>query len=324
MDAVLVTGATGLIGSNICKVLREQGRRVRALVRPGSEVEPLAALGIELVEGDITEPADVRRAGDGIGAIVNSAALLGGSSQDMAAQEACNHLGSVYCYDLAADSGGRVVELTTTTFFRHVDPLTERPQVLGEEEAGDDPYTVTKGRAYRDGARRASKGEDIVFVVAGGTFGPAPTPRRALGPTSYNRIVRAAIRGRVSSYLSFPVPWVRGEDVARATVSAIDRGERGLSYLAFGREDAQSTASLLNVACEAAGVDHRVTEVSADCDDPALVERYGPTVVDLARRTWPVPWFDNSLTRSQLDYRPVPLREAMLETVAWMRDEGLI
>ena len=36
----MITGGTGLIGSNVCKLLTAQGRRVRALVRPGSETEP--------------------------------------------------------------------------------------------------------------------------------------------------------------------------------------------------------------------------------------------------------------------------------------------
>ena len=49
-DAVMITGGTGLIGSNVCKLLAAQGRRVRALVRPGSETEPLEALGVESTE----------------------------------------------------------------------------------------------------------------------------------------------------------------------------------------------------------------------------------------------------------------------------------
>jgi dihydroflavonol-4-reductase len=322
--AVLVTGATGLIGSNVCKVLCAAGRQVRALVRPGSEMGPLAVLGVELVEGDITRLADVRRAAEGMGAIVNSAALLGGSAQEFLRQEACNHLGSVYCYDVASELGARVVEMTTTTFFRHEQPLTERPEALPESEAASDPYTVTKGRAYREGLRRASAGQDVLFVVPGGTFGPAPTPGRALAPTSYNRIIRAAIRGRLSSYVSFPVPWVRAEDVAQAVVSAIDHGEPGVTYLAFGAEDAQTTASFLNVACEVAGVEHRVGERVVETYDPALAEVFGPTLLDLAQRSWPVPWFDNSHTREQLDYRPLPLRESMEETVDWMREKRLL
>ena len=321
MDDVLITGATGLIGSNVCRLLREQGLRVRALVRPGSETEPLAALGVVLVEGDVCVPVDVERAAKGASAIVNSAALLGGAGQDSDASWMTNYEGSIHCYDAGRRAGVRVVELLTTTFFHHETVLTERSQVL--DEVAPDPYTVSKHAAHREALGRIERdGQDIVFVIPGGAFGPAPTPRRALGRTSFNRAVRSVLNGKIDSYLSYPIPWVRAEDVAAAVIAAMDRGVIGETYLAFGQEDATTTASFLNVACEAAGVDHRVEELHVDPEDPEMVALYGETVIDLATRTYPVPWFDNSHTRAQLGYAPVPLREAMDQTVAWLRALG--
>jgi nucleoside-diphosphate-sugar epimerase len=270
----------------------------------------------------MTNEADVRAAAKDATAIINCAAVLGGSAQDMTAQRATNHLGAVHCYDAGAAAGVRVVELTTTTFFRHDQRLNETPVVLAPDEAGDDPYTVTKGAAYRDGMARVEAGNDIVFVVPGGTFGPTPALQRNLGPTGYNGLVRAAVRGRVHDYIAYPVPWVRAEDVARASLAAVDLGGRGATYLAFGREDAQTTASLLNLACEAAGVDHRVGEVKAVAGDQGQIDRFGATQVTLALRAWPTPWFDNLRTRKELAYRPVPLEEAVAETVAWLRAAG--
>lgn len=322
MNAVMVTGATGLIGSNICRLLVEQGREVRALVRPGSETGPLAAFGVTLVHGDITSIDDVARAAEGTGAIINSAALLGGAAQDLAASKATNFDGSVHCYDAAARDGRRVVELATTTFLRHDEPLGEHPEVV--EEVPDDPYSVSKAGAFREGMSRAATGQDILFVIPGGTFGPAPCPQRAMGQTSYNRLVRAAIRGRLRDYVSYPVPWVRAEDVAFAVVAALDMGKPGDAYLAFGREDAMTTAAFLNVACEVAGVGHRIAEVRIGPDDQEALARYGETLVDLTRRRFPVPWFDNSYTRELLGYHPMPLTEAMRKTVDWLRGIGQI
>ncbi len=321
-DPVMITGATGLIGSNVCRLLRAADRPVRALVRPGSEVEPLAALGVELVEGDVTSAADVARAADGTSVIVSSAALLGGATQDLETSWATNFGGSVHCYDVAAAGGQRVVELLTTTFFEHVEPLHERSRAL--DQVGDDPYTVTKAAAHREALRRVADGADIVFAIPGGTFGPAPTPKRALAATSYNRLVRSAVEGKIRQYISFPIPWVRAEDVASCVVAAADRGRRGETYLAFGREDAQTSAAFCNLACEVAGVDHRVAEVLVDPDDPEARRFYGDTLVELATRRWPVPWFDNTVTRQTLGYAPVPIRQAVEETVAWLRDLGQI
>src|ERR1700761_8268353 len=156
IDAVMITGGTGLIGSNVCKLLTAQGRRVRALVRQGSETEPLEALGVELVFGDITDAADVARAAEGCAAVVNSAALLGGPGQDREASRATNHVGSLHCYDAAAATGARVVEIATTTFLRHEQPLNEHPEVV--EHVPDDPYSVSKAAAFRDGMTRAASG----------------------------------------------------------------------------------------------------------------------------------------------------------------------
>lgn len=322
MNAVMITGATGLIGSNVCRLLTERGHQVRALVRPGSETDPLAALGVTLVYGDITSAADVARAADGTSAIINSAALLGGAAQDLAASKATNYGGSVHCYDVAARAGLRVVELATTTFLRHDEPLDEHPEVV--DDVPDDPYSVSKAAAFRDGMARAARGQDVLFVIPGGTFGPAPCPRRAMGQTSYNRLIRAAIRGRLHDYVSYPVPWVRAQDVAAVVVAALDLGKAGDTYLAFGREDAATTAEFLNVACQVAGVGHRIAEVRIGPDDADALARYGETLVDLARRRFPVPWFDNSYTRELLSYTPVPLAAAMTETVDWLRDTAQI
>jgi dihydroflavonol-4-reductase len=317
---VLVTGATGLIGANICEQLTAAGEAVRALVRPGSDSRPIARLGVELVEGDITEATDVVRAADGCDALINSAAVLGGVEQDQAQQRATNVNGARNVFEAGAEVGCRVVTLSTTTFFAHEEPLTETSPVA--EEWSNDPYTVTKRAAFLEAMRRVDDGADIVVVVPGGTFGPAVTVERSMAPTSYNRALRGAIRGRLTSYLAYPVPWVFAGDVARATIAAIARGQRGEKYLAFGAEDAQSTAAFLNVACEVAGVAHRVHDLTIDPDDRSVLERYGPSLVALARRSFPVPWFRNERTREVLGYEPTPLRDAMGQTVAWLRSTG--
>ena len=78
---VLVTGATGRAGANICRQLVERGDAVRALARPGADTGPLSALGVEIVNGDVTDAEDVRRAAAGCDAAIHCAALLGGASR---------------------------------------------------------------------------------------------------------------------------------------------------------------------------------------------------------------------------------------------------
>ncbi len=73
----LVTGATGLLGSHITERLVARGDHVRALVRPTSDTRYLRELGVDLVEGDLTDPATCRRAMDGVRVVYHSAAKVG-------------------------------------------------------------------------------------------------------------------------------------------------------------------------------------------------------------------------------------------------------
>lgn len=74
----LVTGITGRIGANLAAALVERGHQVRGLVwARDARVEKLEGLGVELVPGSLTEPADVDRAAAGMEAIYH----LGGAFQ---------------------------------------------------------------------------------------------------------------------------------------------------------------------------------------------------------------------------------------------------
>ncbi|GAA1384226.1 NmrA/HSCARG family protein [Pseudonocardia kongjuensis] len=70
-DAVLVTGATGKQGGAVARAVRAAGRPVRALVRdPGTEQAlALAGAGIDLVTGDLDDPASVAAAARGARAV---------------------------------------------------------------------------------------------------------------------------------------------------------------------------------------------------------------------------------------------------------------
>lgn len=76
-DLLLVTGATGLVGSHVAERARHLGIRTRALVRPGSRSEFLIQLGVERAEGELTEPASLAAAAEGVTLVVHCAAKVG-------------------------------------------------------------------------------------------------------------------------------------------------------------------------------------------------------------------------------------------------------
>jgi 2-alkyl-3-oxoalkanoate reductase len=75
LETILVTGATGFIGGAIARRLKSKNRKVRALVRKSSDTAALAAAGIELHYGDITDAISVFTAVEGADAIIHCAAL---------------------------------------------------------------------------------------------------------------------------------------------------------------------------------------------------------------------------------------------------------
>ncbi|MBW2422785.1 MAG: NAD-dependent epimerase/dehydratase family protein [Deltaproteobacteria bacterium] len=327
MSSVFLTGATGLIGSNIAEQLCARGDEVQALVRPGSDAGALESLGVRIVRGDITNVDDVLRAAQGCELAIHSAAVLGGASQDLGEHEAVNVRGAANVYDAAEKLRmERVVALSTTTFFEaSEEPLTEHSPL--DPNPSQDPYTITKRQAFIDAMQRAEKGQHICVVISGGAYGPAPLAQRAMLAPSFNQRAVDAIKGELSENVAFPIPWVYAPDVAAASVAALERGVSGERYLAFGQpEDVGSIAFFCNKACEAAGVAHRVSEVTAaDIDrDPALAEAYGPSLVALLRKRFPTPFFRYPQTLERLDYQPLSLDEGMRRTVAWLREQGFL
>lgn len=73
---ILVTGATGFLGRNLCRHLAAQGYALRALVRPTSDTALLRQLGVELAPGDVTDAASVRAAARGCRFVVHTAAYF--------------------------------------------------------------------------------------------------------------------------------------------------------------------------------------------------------------------------------------------------------
>jgi uncharacterized protein YbjT (DUF2867 family) len=76
---ILVVGSTGMVGQEICRGLRKQGREVRGLVRATSNpaaVEALQKLGVQTVEGDLRDGGSLKAAVRGIEAVITTASAM--------------------------------------------------------------------------------------------------------------------------------------------------------------------------------------------------------------------------------------------------------
>jgi dihydroflavonol-4-reductase len=328
VTTVFVTGATGLTGSNVCHQLIKRGDKVRALVRPTSDTTALAEMGVDLVEGDIKEAADVRRAAEGCEAAIHTAALLGAAQQEMTEFEAVNATGTTHVLDAAAALDmRRVVALSTGTFFDDTAPGISIEDAPVADQSSGDPYNQTKLAAFNEAHDRAAAGQDVVTCHPGAIFGPAPVVSRAMAITSFNRVLRGALRGKLTAYIRFPVTWVLATDVAWGSIAALDRGVSGERYMLQGRpQDVMSVAACCNHLCEMAGIDHRVRDLDP-ADDPELAAAFGPTMVAIAEKRADEQEGasrETPRTTTRLGYDPTPLDDGLEQFVAWLRELGQI
>ena len=148
----LVTGATGMLGSHIAERLVARGRRVRALVRAASETRFLRGLGVDLVEGDLSDRDSCARAVDGVDRVYHSAAKVGdwGPWRDF----------QIGCIDatrnLAAASAeariGRFLHISSTSAYGHPaeggEPIDETAP-MGQNVWAWDAYTHSKVESER-------------------------------------------------------------------------------------------------------------------------------------------------------------------------------
>jgi uncharacterized protein YbjT (DUF2867 family) len=79
---ILLTGGTGFVGSRIVHALRSESRPVRCLVRRPDRAGQLRAWGVDLAEGDVTDAESLKRATEGVDAVIHLVAIIAGKPED--------------------------------------------------------------------------------------------------------------------------------------------------------------------------------------------------------------------------------------------------
>lgn len=109
---ILVTGATGKVGSRLSRRLAERGHQVRALVRDQARAAELLGRGIELVQGDLLEPGSLAAAVRDVDAVVHCAAFFRGATPEQA--HAVNDTGTQHLASAARAASVKRFVFTST------------------------------------------------------------------------------------------------------------------------------------------------------------------------------------------------------------------
>jgi dihydroflavonol-4-reductase len=318
----LVTGATGLVGNNVVRMLVERGERVCALVRdPGDK--SLAGLPIELVQGDVCDGEAVGRAVAGVDRVIHSAARVHLGWSGLELQQSVNVEGTRNVAKAARKAGVRMVHVSSVDALA----LGSRAQPADEECPAEGsvqcPYVVTKREAERALVELIAEGLDAVIVNPVYMFGPwdwKPSSGRMILEVAKGWALLAPPGGN---------DFADVRDVAAGILTAAERGQRGrryilggepLSYLEAWRMIAdvvgvrgprrKMLAPGLFIAGRFGDLWAKIRGVEGDINSAAIA---------MARLEH---HYSYARAAAELDYRPRPARDAVEAAWKWFVDHG--
>ncbi len=226
MHLILVTGATGFLGRNLCEYLVGQGHTLRALARPTSHTAFLEDLGVEIVRGNLWEADSVRAAMQGCDSVVHAAARfrLWGPPEPFVKT---NIEGTRHVLDAAlAARVKKVIHISTIIV---VGPQPSGVIITEETPCRpypSDNYAKTKCAGERLAQSYAAKGLPVVILRLGALYGPH-------GHYAFNRLFFEEFlhnwRVQVHHGQRIIFPCYVG-DAAWAVESALQRGQAGQIY----------------------------------------------------------------------------------------------
>jgi dTDP-glucose 4,6-dehydratase len=301
---VLVTGGAGFIGSHFVKRLVVAGEDVVVLdkLTYAGNTANLEGLDVELVVGDIADPAVVRKVGAGADAAVNLAAETHVDRSILSQRDLVetNIVGVQTLLDWARETGARLLHVSTDEVYGDLE--------VGGSSREDDPlrpsspYSAAKaGGDLQVSAHVRTYGVDALVTRGSNTYGPNQYPEKLLP-----LFVTNALDGE-------PLPlygdgrqvrdWLFVEDHCAGIDAALRDGRAGEVYN-IGGGDERENREITRMVLEATGADEslvRPVEDRAGHD-----RRYS---------------LDTTKIRAELGWEPrIPLEEGFARTVAWYRE----
>lgn len=321
---VLVTGATGFLGSWVARALLSRGLEVRALTRASSRLDNLRGLDLERAEGDVLDPPAVARALRGCDAVVHTAGVVGWDPAVAARMHEVNARGVEVVLGAALEAGVSRAVLTSSVA---VIGGAASPRVADERtpsnaaQLGID-YFVSKLRGEEAARVLASRGLPVSIVRPAVVLGPGDVYRSSAG------LVLALARRSYPVYLEGGASFCDVRDVARGHAEALLRGRPGEVYVLGGHN--LVTSELVRRVSQLAGVEPppRIPWPAALAAAQAaewLAGLRGKTprlTTQLVRASRLYTWVSSARAQAELGYEIRPFDESLRDTLRWFIAQG--
>ena len=320
---VLITGATGFVGSHVAEALAARIEQVRAVVRPTSDTARLRTLDVAIETATFEDRTALRRAVQGAEVIVHLAALTHARTREEL--ERVNVEGSRALRDAALAADPRPRRIVYMSSLAAAGPSCGRPVART-----DAPRPLTAyGRSKLAGERvllEAADRLEIVILRAPAVYGP-----RDPEMLRFFRMARFGVLP-VPSGPARPLQLVHVEDLARAVVAAVEApAARGVYHVAEAQAHAWADVCrmlgrvagrrvrLLRVPPAAIGAAAAVSELGARLSGRSSIFNRDKALELLAEG-----WLcDTEAAREELGFEAqIPLEEGFRRTWQWYRNEG--
>jgi len=327
-DIDLVAGGTGFIGAHVVRRLLLRGRRVRCLVRAGSNRANLADLQVEIVEGDLLDRDSLRRAMSGIDTLYHCAADYRLWSRRRGEVFRTNVEGTRNVLSAAAEARPRRIVYTSSVSAVGLEPdgspATERTPIHPGDLIGE--YKKSKHEAELLARKAAEEGLPLVIVNPS-----TPVGELDIKPTPTGQVIVDFLNRRMPAYVDTGLNLIDVRDVAEGHLLAAEKGAVGERYILGNRnmtlrELLETLAGLSGVPAPRVRLPHAIpiawTAVATAWS--RVTGRPPRASFDAARMSRHRMFFDSARAVRELGLPQTPVEEALARAVAWFREHGYV
>ncbi len=331
-DRVVITGATGFIGSAVTRAVQAKGAHVVALVEPGADLRNLAGLtDVERVTVDIRDAAAVRAAFEGARYAFHLAAIYRFWARDRRVFHAVNVGGTRNVIDAVLAAGCERLVYTSTVGVIGLESTTRG--VPADETSLSDvahlfgDYKQTKFAAEHEVLRAAAEGLDVSLALPTFPLGPGDT-----APTPTGKLVADFLNGNLPGFVDTAMNVCHVDDLAKGHVAALEQGRQGRSYILGGenmsmREILQALADCSGLPMPRLAVPSSVGLAAAHASaliEGRLLGREPHVPLEGARMSTTKMIFNDDRARAEIGHKSRPARLAIEDSARWFSENGYV